>query len=59
MISKLETVIEALVTRDDLGRFEMALCRELSAQAWKIISILIGASTALMVATYYFSKNVG
>ena len=59
MTVKLEVVIETLATRDDLARFELALCRELSAQAWKIISTLIGASTGLVAVTYYLAKNVG
>ena len=59
MISKLEAVIETLATRDDVARVEVTLHRELSAQAWKISSILIGASTGLVVVTYCLVKNVG
>jgi hypothetical protein len=57
--SKLEAVIETLANRDDLVRFEVALCRELSGQAWKIISTLIGASTGLVAETYCLVKNIG
>ena len=59
MISKLDAVVETLATRDDLARFEVALCRELSTQAWKILSTLIGTSTGLVVVTYCLVKNVG
>ena len=59
MISKLDAVVETLATRDDLARFEVALCRELSVQAWKIIATLIGTSTGLVVVTYHLVKNVG
>lgn len=57
VMSKLEAVVETLVTRDDLVRFEVALHRELSAQALKIIATLIGASTALVVVTYCLVNN--
>ena len=57
--SKLEAVVETLANRDDLARFEVALCRELSAQAWKILATLIGTSTSLLVVTYHLVKNVG
>ena len=59
MISKLDAVVETLATRDDLARFEVVFCRELSAQAWKIIATLIGTSTSLVVVTYHLVKNVG
>ena len=59
MTAKLEAVVETLATRDDLARFEVALCRELSAQAWKILSTLIGASTGLVAWTYCLVKNIG
>jgi hypothetical protein len=59
MISKLDAVVETLATRDDLARFEVVFCRELSAQAWKILSTLIGASTGLVAGTYCLVKNIG
>ena len=59
MTVKLEVVIETLATRDDLARFEVVFCRELSAQAWKILSTLIGASTGLVAGTYCLVKNIG
>ena len=59
MTAKLDAVVETLATRDDLARFEVVFCRELSAQAWKILSTLIGASTGLVVVTYHLVKNVG
>ena len=59
MTSKLEIVIKTLATRDDVARVEVAFRRELSAQAWKIISTLIGASTGLVVVTYCLVKNIG
>jgi len=58
-VSKLEAVIATLATREDLARFEAALHREVSAQTWKILSTLIGTSTALVAVTYYLVKNVG
>ena len=59
MTVKLEAVIATLATRDDVARFEVTFRREMSAQAWKIISTLIGASTGLVVVTYCLVKNVG
>ena len=59
MTAKLEAVVETLATRDDLARFEVVFCRELSAQAWKILSTLIGASTGLVAGTYCLVKNIG
>ena len=59
MTAKLEAVDETLATRDDLARFEVVFCRELSAQAWKILSTLIGASTGLVAGTYCLVKNIG
>ena len=59
MTAKLEAVVETLATRDDLARFEVVFCCELSAQAWKILSTLIGASTGLVAGTYCLVKNIG
>ena len=59
MTAKLDAVVETLATRDDLARFEVVFCRELSAQAWKILSTLIGASTVLVAGTYCLVKNIG
>ena len=59
MTAKLEAVVEILATRDDLARFGVVFCRELSAQAWKILSTLIGASTVLVAGTYCLVKNIG
>ena len=57
--SKLEAVVETLATRDDVARFEVVFCRELSAQAWKVLTTLIGASTVLVAGTYCLVKNIG
>ena len=59
MTAKLDAVVETLATRDDLARFEVVFCRELSAQAWKILSTLIGASTGLVAGTYCLVKYIG
>jgi len=58
-VSKLEAVIATLATREDLARLEVTLHREVSAQTLKILSTLIGTSTALVAVTYYLVKNVG
>ena len=59
MTSKLESVIATLATRDDVARFEVTFRREMSAQASRILTTLIGASTGLVVVTYCLVKNVG
>ena len=41
--------------RRDINRIHQAV----SAQTWKIVSTLIGTSTALVAATYYLINNVG
>jgi hypothetical protein len=48
-----------LATRDDVARVEVTLHRKISAQTLKILSTLIGTSTALMTVTYCLVKNVG
>ena len=58
MTAKLEAVVETLATRDDLARFEVVFCRELSAQAWKVLTTLIVTLTALVVVTYCLVNNV-
>lgn len=59
MTVKLEAVIATLATRDDVARFEVAFRREMSAQAWKVLTTLIGASTGLLAGTYCLVKNIG
>lgn len=59
MTAKLEAVVEILATRDDLVRFGVTFRREMSAQAWKIIATLIGASTGLVAETYCLVKIIG
>jgi hypothetical protein len=70
-VTKLEAVMATLATREDLSRLEVKLHREISAiqrdimhihqavsaQTWKILLALIGASTALVGATYCLVKN--
>ena len=58
MTAKLEAVVETLATRDDLARFEVVFCRELSAQAWKVLTTLSVTLTALVVVTYCLVNNV-
>ena len=56
--SKLEAVVETLATRDDVARFEVTFRREMSAQAWKVLTTLIVTLTALVVVTYCLVNNV-
>lgn len=58
MTVKLEAVIATLATRDDVARFEVTFRRELSAQAWKVLTTLIVTLTALVVVTYCLVNNV-
>ena len=58
MTAKLDAVVETLATRDDLARFEVVFCRELSAQAWKVLTTLSVTLTALVVVTYCLVNNV-
>jgi hypothetical protein len=57
-VTKLEAIMATLVTRDDVARVEVTLHREISAQTWKILSTLIGTSTALMTVIYCLVKDV-
>ncbi len=58
MTVKLEAVIATLATRDDVARFEVTFRREMSAQAWKVLTTLIVTLTALVVVTYCLVNNV-
>ena len=58
MTAKLEAVIATLATRDDVARFEVTFRREMSAQAWKVLTTLIVTLTALVVVTYCLVNNV-
>lgn len=58
MTVKLEAVIATLATRDDVARFEVTFHREMSAQAWKVLTTLIVTLTALVVVTYCLVNNV-
>ena len=58
MTAKLEAVVETLATRDDVARFEVTFRREMSAQAWKVLTTLIVTLTALVVVTYCLVNNV-
>ncbi len=58
-VTKLEAIMTTLATRDDVARVEVTLHREISAQTLKILSTLIGTSTASVAVTYYMIKNVG
>jgi hypothetical protein len=58
-VTKLEAIMATLATRDDVARVEVTLHRKISAQTLKILSTLIGTSTALMTVTYCLVKNVG
>jgi hypothetical protein len=57
-VTKLEAIMATLATRDDVARVEVTLHREISAQTLKILSTLIGNSTALMTVTYCLVKGV-
>ena len=70
-VTKLEAVMATVATREDLARLEVKLHREISAiqrdithihqavsaQTLKILSALIGASTAFVGVTYCLVKN--
>ncbi|CAN1537000.1 hypothetical protein MCERE10_02395 [Burkholderiaceae bacterium] len=58
MTVKLEAVIATLATRDDVARFEVTFRREMSAQAWKVLTTLIVTLTALVVVTYCLVNNI-
>ena len=58
MTAKLEAVVETLATRDDVARFEVTFRREMSAQAWKVLTTLIVTLTALVVVTYCLVNNI-
>ena len=58
MTAKLEAVVETLATRDDVARFEVTFRREMSAQAWKVLTTLIVTLTTLVVVTYCLVNNV-
>ena len=58
-VTKLEAIMATLATRDDVAWLEVTLHREISAQTLKILSTLIGTSTASVTVTYYMIKNVG
>jgi hypothetical protein len=70
-VTKLEAIMATVATREDLARLEVRLHCEISAihrdithihqavsaQTLKILTTLIGASTALVGVTYCFVKN--
>jgi hypothetical protein len=70
-VTKLEAIMATVAMREDLARLEVKLHREISAiqrdimhihqavsaQTWKILLALIGASTALVGVTYCLVKN--
>ena len=70
-VAKLEAAMATVATREDLARLEVKLHREISAihrdithihqavnaQTWKMLSALIGTSTALVGVTYCLVKN--
>ena len=70
-VTTLEAIMATVATREDLARLEVKLHREISAiqrdithihqavsaQTLKILSALIGASTALVGVTYCLVKN--
>ena len=58
MTVKLEAVIATLATRDDVAWIEVTFRREISAQAWKVLTTLIVTLTALVVVTYCLVNNV-
>ena len=58
MTAKLEAVVETLATCDDVARFEVTFRREMSAQAWKVLTTLIVTLTALVVVTYCLVNNI-
>ena len=70
-VTKLEAVMATVATCEDLSRLEVKLHCEISAiqrdithihqavsaQTWKILLALIGASTALVGVTYCLVQN--
>lgn len=70
-VNKLEEVMATVATREDLSRLEVTLHHEISAihrdithirqavsaQTWKILTTLIGASTTLVGVTYCWVIN--
>ncbi len=70
-VTKLEAIMATVATREDLSQLEVKLHCEISAiqrdimhihqavsaQTWKILLALIGASTALVGVTYCLVQN--
>lgn len=61
-VTKLEAIIPALATKEDLARVEGSIRsdmhREFAAQTWRIIGAILTFGSMLAAAVYFIARNV-
>jgi len=57
-VAKLEAIVPALATKEDLLRLEVKLHQEINAQTWRIIGAMITFGGLLCAATFFIARNV-
>lgn len=57
-VTKLETIIPTLATKEDLADLRADMHKEFNTQTWKFITWMTGICTALIAATYFIATHI-
>lgn len=57
-LTKIETRIDALATKDDMKAVLVEFHKEMGAQTWRLVTFVCGFGTALVAATYFIAAQV-
>jgi hypothetical protein len=56
-LARIETRLDSVATKADLGDMKSALHQEINAQTWKLVTFVCGFGTALVAATYFIANH--
>ncbi|MGS1071688.1 hypothetical protein [Burkholderia glumae] len=57
-LARIETRLDQVATKSDLGDMKAALHQEINAQTWRLVTFVCGFGTALVAAAYFVAKYV-
>lgn len=57
-LARIETRLDTVATKSDLGDMKATLHQEINAQTWRLVTFVCGFGTALVTATYFVAKYV-